>query len=128
MNYRTDFNRVAGLGSAKDGVRHWWFQRLTSVALIPLTFIFVFAMGSSLGGGHQSVTATFANPFIAVSTLLFLIAGFHHLQQGLQVVIEDYVHSKRLATGCFVLNILLCWTFAVIGIFAVVRLSLGIIG
>ena len=126
MSYRTDYIRVAGLGSAREGTRHWWLQRISSVALIPLSIPFVLVFGSSLGEGREAAVQAFGNPLAAISCILFLIVGFHHLQQGLQVVIEDYVHSKRMATALYILNILLCWAFAVTGIFAVARMSFGL--
>lgn len=123
MRYKTDYKRVAGLGSAKDGTRHWWLQRITSIALIPLSFIFVYIVGSSLGE-ENVILSYLKEPFAAIAMILFLIVGFHHLQQGLQVVIEDYVHTKRTATILFILNIFLCWFFAIMGIYAVFKLSL----
>ncbi len=126
MSHRTDYIRAAGLGSAHEGTRHWWLQRITSIALIPLSVPFALVFGSGLGGERDDVIQAFGNPFAAVSVILFLIVGFHHLQQGLQVVIEDYAHSKRAATTLHVLNVLLCWTLAVTGIFAVARMSFGL--
>ena len=126
MNHQTPYNRVAGLGSAREGSRHWWLQRLSSVALIPLSFPFVWIVGSNLGHSREQVITAFANPVAAISTILFLIVGFHHLQQGLQVVIEDYVHTRRLAMTLFILNIVICWTFGVTGIFAVAQMSFGL--
>ena len=125
MNYRTGYSRAAGLGSAGHGTRHWWLQRISSIALLPLTVIFVYLFGSSLGADYENARQTFAHPFNAIVTVLFLIAGFHHLQQGLQVVIEDYVHGKAAFIVFMTANMILCWCLAIIGIFAVVRISLG---
>lgn len=126
MNYRTNYIRVAGLGSAREGTHHWWLQRVSSIALIPLSIPFVWILGTNLGHGREQVIATFGHPLAAVSTILFLIVGFHHLQQGLQVVIEDYVHTKWKTITLFILNILICWTFAVTGIFAVAKMAFGL--
>ena len=103
-------------------------QRCTAIALIPLGFPFVYIIGSSLGKGRESVIAEFSNPIISLLTMLFLLAGFYHLQQGLQVVIEDYVHSERTAKTLLILNTLLCWVFAVLGVFAVAWMWFGLSG
>ena len=126
MSYRSDYMRVAGLGSAHEGTRHWWLQRISSIALILLVVPFILVFGSNLGSERDAVIQAFGHPLIAVATILFLIVGFYHLQQGLQVVIEDYVHSRRTATALYVCNILLCWAFAVSGIFALARISFGL--
>jgi succinate dehydrogenase / fumarate reductase membrane anchor subunit len=94
MQFRTDRQRVQGLGASRDGVGHWWSQRLTSIALVPLTVVF-----------------------------LFPLVGFRHLQQGIQVVIEDYVHDKPLLVGLQLANTLLCLAFAMTGIFAVASIA-----
>jgi succinate dehydrogenase / fumarate reductase membrane anchor subunit len=95
----TPLGRVRGLGSARSGTHHWWMQRVTSVALIPLTVWFAFAVIGLAGAGYEASTAFVANPVNAV--LLLLLAGvtLHHLANGLQVVIEDYVRAEgaRLA-------------------------------
>ena len=123
MDYKTDKARVLGLGSAKDGAGHWWSQRVTSIALIPLTILFIFPFVQSLGGDYQTVRATYANPFHAIVAILFIGATFVHLQQGLQVVIEDYVHDKALLIGALLANTLLNWAFGLTGVFAVAKIA-----
>ena len=123
MDYRTDKQRVLGLGSAKTGTEHWWSQRLTSVALIPLTLLFVFPFARNLGADYEAVRATYANPFHAVVAILFILTLFIHLRQGLQVVIEDYVHEKPVLVAMLVANVVLCAAFAMTGIFAVAKIA-----
>jgi succinate dehydrogenase / fumarate reductase, membrane anchor subunit len=125
MSYKTPMGRVIGLGSAKDGVEHWWSQRVTSVALIPLTLLAVIPLGSAIGAGREAVLATYANPWNAIVMILFVGVTFRHLQQGLQVVIEDYVHDKPWRTGLLLANIALCWTMGLAGVFGVARIALG---
>lgn len=125
MTYKTSYKQVLGLGSAKDGTRHWWLLRLSSIALVPLTPLFVLSFANALGSGYKAVVATYANPWNALVAILFLLVGFQHLKDGLQVVIEDYVHGKAARAGLLVLNSLLCWGLAIAGIFAIVRISLG---
>lgn len=125
MTYQTSYKRVLGLGSAKDGTRHWWLLRLSSVALVPLAPLFVLSFARALGSGYDAVAAAYANPWNALVAILFLLVGFQHLKDGLQVVVEDYVHGKAARAVLIVLNSLLCWGLAIAGVFAVVRISLG---
>ncbi|MBP7001210.1 succinate dehydrogenase, hydrophobic membrane anchor protein [Amaricoccus sp.] len=123
MDYRTDRSRVTGLGSAKEGTGHWWSQRITSVALVPLTLLFIFPFVSSLGAPHADVLDTYGNPFNAIVAILFILTTFVHVQQGLQVVIEDYVHDKPIRTAALLANTLLCWAFGLAGVFAVAKIA-----
>ncbi len=128
MTFRTSFARAAGLGSAKEGTHHWWGQRLTSLALIPLTPLFVFQFGCLLGESRQSVMETLSGFPNSLLVILFLVVGFQHLRQGLQVVIEDYVHARPATVTMLVLNNLLCWGFMIAGIWAVVSIALHATG
>jgi succinate dehydrogenase / fumarate reductase membrane anchor subunit len=96
---RTPLGRVRGLGAARGGTHHWWMQRVTSIALLPLTIWLVFSLAAMPGSTWQEATAWIARPFNAVLLLAFLAAAFHHTASGLQVVIEDYVRGEaaRLA-------------------------------
>jgi succinate dehydrogenase / fumarate reductase, membrane anchor subunit len=123
MSYRTDRQRVAGLGSAKEGVHHFWTQRVTSIALLPLTLLFVFPFARSLGGSYEEVRATYSNPFHAIVAVLFFLVAFRHLQLGLQVIIEDYVSDKAARTAALLANVMLCWAIALAGVFAVLKIA-----
>jgi succinate dehydrogenase / fumarate reductase membrane anchor subunit len=119
MGFKTDYARVHGHGAAGEGLHHWWNQRITSIALIPLTLLFIFPFGRTLGGGHEAFVATYSNLWHALVAVLFIIAAFAHLQQGLQVVIEDYVAGKAARTAALLANTLLCWAFGVAGVLSV---------
>ncbi|GAB4227905.1 MAG: succinate dehydrogenase, hydrophobic membrane anchor protein [Kiloniellaceae bacterium] len=93
-NLRSPLGRVRGLGSAKDGTGHWWAQRLTALALIPLTVWFVGTVVSLIGADYTAVAAWIASPVVAGLLVLLIIATFYHAVLGLQVVIEDYVHHE----------------------------------
>jgi succinate dehydrogenase / fumarate reductase, membrane anchor subunit len=97
---RSPLGRVRGLGAARGGTYHWWMQRVTSVALLPLTIWLVFALASMPDSTWLQATAWIARPFNAVLLLAFLAAAFHHTAAGLQVVVEDYVRGDvaRMAT------------------------------
>jgi succinate dehydrogenase / fumarate reductase membrane anchor subunit len=123
MRYLTDRSRVQGLGTAKEGTGHWWSQRITAIALVPLTILFIFPFVRSLGADHATVVATYSDPFHAIVAILFIAVTFYHLQQGLQVVIEDYVHGKAARTTALLANTLLTWAFGLTGVFAVARIA-----
>lgn len=91
---RSDLARVRGLGSAKSGAGHWWAQRVTALALIPLVVWFVAQIVHLVGAPHAAVVDWVASPIPAILLILLVVATFHHAQLGLQVVIEDYVHGE----------------------------------
>ena len=122
---RTPFARVTGLGSAKDGTGHWWLQRLTALALVPLVIWFVASVVSLAGAEQPAVKAWLANPLAALLMVLFLGTGFYHLKLGLQVVIEDYVHGHGLKVALLVANVFACVLLGGGSILAVLKLTLG---
>lgn len=123
MSFRTARARVTGLGAAHGGTHHWWTQRLSSVALIPLAILFVVPFAGAVGAGHEAVLALYGHPFHAIVAALFLAVTFHHLAQGLQVVIEDYVHDKGWRTGLLIANSLVCAAAGFAGVFAVLKIA-----
>ena len=94
MSLRTPLSQAKGLGSAKEGASHWWLQRLTAIALVPLAIWFAFAVACVGNAGHAEVHAWLSNPFVAVALILFIVATFYHTQLGLQVIVEavSYTH------------------------------------
>ncbi len=124
MRYLTDRKRVEGLGVAHDGVQHFTLQRITAIALLPLAILFVLPFARSLGTDYTQVITTYAQPFNAVIAILFFLTAFTHLRLGLQVVIEDYVHSKGLLATLLIANSLFCWLMTAFGIFAVLKIAL----
>jgi len=122
---RSPLGRAVGLGSAKEGVEHWWRQRMTALALVPLVLWFVVMVIELAGADRQALVAWMHNPMAAVLMILLLAAGFYHAALGLQVVIEDYVHSEGLKIAALVAMRLLCIVFVVRGILAVLKLALG---
>ena len=112
-----------GLGSAKEGVAHWWAQRLTAVALIPLLLWFVIEVIGLTAAPRAAVVAWLHGPFAAIATVLLLIAAFYHMALGVQVVIEDYVHGEWSKITLLVLNKFVAFALAAAGIFAVLRIA-----
>jgi succinate dehydrogenase / fumarate reductase membrane anchor subunit len=93
---RSQLGRARGLGAARAGAHHWWVQRLTSIALVPLTLWFVFAVVGHLGAGQLDMALWIGQPINTVLLLCLVVATFHHMQLGLQVVIEDYCHTDAV--------------------------------
>ena len=123
MTYRTERARVLGLGSAGQGTHHWWLQRISALALIPLAVLFILPFAGVLGGEHGAVLALYAHPVHALVAVLFIGVAFRHLALGLQVVIEDYVHAKAWRTGLLVGSSMFCFTFGLAGVFAVLKIA-----
>lgn len=119
---RSDFARVRGLGPAHDGVGHWWAQRLTALALVPLTLWFVVSIVSLIGADHATVAEWIGRPLPAVVLVLLIVATFHHAQLGMQVVIEDYVHAEGLKIAMILAVKGLAVVLAVTSLFAVLRI------
>lgn len=120
---RSPLGRALGLGSAKAGVAHWWAQRVTAVALIPLVLWFVAALVALTGADRSMVVAWLREPFPAIVTVLLLIAGLYHMCLGIQVVIEDYIHNEATKISAIVFNKLVAFAIAAAGIFAVLRIA-----
>jgi len=122
---RSPVGRAMGLGAAKAGVEHWWLQRLTAVALVPLTLWFVIAIIRLAGADIETVRDWVGSPLPAILLVLLLLATFWHASLGLQVVIEDYVHTELAKLGLLVVVRLACFALAVAGIFAVLCMAVG---
>jgi succinate dehydrogenase / fumarate reductase, membrane anchor subunit len=122
---RTPLGHAIGLGSAKEGVQHWWAQRLTAVALVPLALWFCAGLIAHAGADRTAVFQWLGSPLQAILMVLLLGTGFHHMALGVQVVIEDYVETEWVKIGALILNRFIAYGLAVAGIFAVMRIALG---
>jgi succinate dehydrogenase / fumarate reductase membrane anchor subunit len=125
MAGRSPLGRALGLGSAKEGVEHWWLQRLTAVALVPLSVWFAVVVIRLAGADLDAVETWLAHPLPAILLALLLIATFYHMALGLQVVVDDYVAAPLARLGLVLILRLACFALAVAGIFAVLSLYLG---
>jgi len=125
MNFRTPLGRARGLGSAKQGTGHWLAQRLTAVALIPLTLWFVISVLIHLHADYVTVLNWLHSPAVAVSLVLLLATLYYHAYLGVQMVIEDYVHNGWLKISSLMLLKYICILLAAAGIFAVLRVAFG---
>ncbi len=125
MTMDAPLRRALGLGAAKEGPGHWWAQRVTAIALVPLAFWFVVSVAFMAGGGHDTVRAWLAHPLVAVLMIALIIAMFYHAKLGLQVVIEDYVNYGALRLVLLMGNLFANFLLAVACVLAVVKITLG---
>ncbi len=121
---RSELGRVRGLGSAKSGVAHWWAERVTSIALVPLTIWFICAAVRLVGASHDEVLNWVASPVTIVLLICLLLATFYHMQLGLQVVVEDYVHVDSARFALLLLIRAVCFVAALAGIVSVLKMGL----
>lgn len=125
MAMRTPIARARGLGSAREGVKHWLAQRLTAVANVPLVLWFVFTMVSMRGATHADYVLWLSRPLSATLMILLIVSVFWHARLGVQVVIEDYVHHEAARLVALALSTLLVVALAIACIVAVLKVSLG---
>jgi len=121
---RTPLSRAIGLGSAHSGVRHWWVQRVSAIALVPLTVWFIAAISVHTGADYTTFVAWMRNPVTDILMTLLLVALFYHAALGLQVIVEDYVHSGAKFAAVIAVR-LACFALGVVGILATLRIAVG---
>jgi succinate dehydrogenase / fumarate reductase membrane anchor subunit len=124
--HRTPLARVRGLGSAKSGTSHFWRQRLTAVANVPLTIAFVLIVFALLGRNHAAAQQILGTPLVAIVMLLFIGSITYHMRIGMQVIIEDYVHEETAKLALIMLNTFFAVAVALASAFAIFKLSFGV--
>ena len=122
---RTPLSRARGLGSAKDGLHHWWVQRLTAVALIPLVVWFAVSLVMLSGADYDAARAWIGSPVVMVLLILTVVIGLHHAQLGVQVVIEDYVHNDGVKLALIVAVRFIAVFFGLAAVVAIMRIGFG---
>jgi succinate dehydrogenase / fumarate reductase membrane anchor subunit len=123
QDFRTPVGRARGLGSAKSGTGHFWWQRVTAIALVPLVAWLLGTLVSLVGADLDTVRMTLAKPWNAILLSLFLLATFWHAKLGLQVVIEDYVHERAVEITLQLLVTLACVVGALASLYAIGRIA-----
>jgi len=124
MSLRTPLARARGLGSAKEGLTHWWQQRLTAIALVPLSIWFIASVINLAGAHYEHFQAWLSVPGNTALMLLLLFCVFHHAQLGIQVVIEDYMHGKGAKLAALILVKMTTMLLGVFSAVAVLRAAL----
>ena len=124
-SFRTPLGKVLGLGSAKSGVHHWWMERVTGLAGVPLVLFLLGFIAATAGGGHAAVIAAIRHPIVAALLILAIVIIVRHMQLGMQVIIEDYVHARMILITSLLANSLFCVAVAVTGVAAVLAICFG---
>jgi succinate dehydrogenase / fumarate reductase membrane anchor subunit len=121
---QTPLGRVKGLGAAKSGVHHWWAERVTSVALIPLTLWFVLSVLSLAGHPQPDIAHWVSHPLVAVLLIALIVASFHHTQLGLQMVLEDYLHDEGQRLIWLTVTKAIVWLLGLAAVLSVLKLAI----
>jgi succinate dehydrogenase / fumarate reductase membrane anchor subunit len=123
---RTPLGRVRGLGSAKSGTQHFWHQRLTAVANVPLTIAFVIILITLLGSNHAGAVQILGSPLVAIVMLLFIGSITYHARLGMQVIIEDYIHDEGLKIALVIANTFFTIAVGFACAYAILKLTSGV--
>jgi succinate dehydrogenase / fumarate reductase membrane anchor subunit len=124
--FRTPLARVRALGSAKAGTGHFWHQRLTAIANVPLVIAFVLILVSLLGRSHAAVVQILGSPLVAIVMLLLIGSITYHMKLGMQVIIEDYVHDEKWKFAAVIANIFFAVAVGLAAVYAILKLSFGV--
>ncbi len=122
---RTPLARVRGLGAAKSGTGHFWMQRLTAVANIPLTLAMVVIVVMLAKLDYAGARALVANPLVGILLIAFLVSALVHMRLGMQVIIEDYVHEEGMKIVLILLNTFFAVLMGLASIYAILRIGFG---
>lgn len=122
MSVQTPLGKVRGHGSARSGTHHFWYQRLSAIALLPLTLWFVWAVVRYTGAPYPEVIAFLSHPVSGVAMLMFVLMSLGHMLLGLQVVIEDYIPNEASKLALIVLTNIIVFAIAVTCVVAVLRM------
>ena len=121
--FRTPLKRARGLGAGKSGTDHFWMQRVTAIVLAPLAIWFVWTLVTLVGADLETARDIIARPWNTIIFAVFLVCMFWHAKLGLQIVIEDYVHTRSLEITAHFLNNFLCGLGAIASLYAIARIA-----
>ena len=125
MNLRSPLGRARGLGSAKEGVKHWWHQRVTAIALVFLSTWFVISLLVLTGASYDEARSWLSNPLVTGLCLMTIVFTFYHLKLGIQVVVEDYIHREWMKLGLLVFTDFACIVVGLASTLAVLLVAFG---
>ena len=123
---RTPMRSVRGLGTARSGTAHFWYQRVTSVAGIPLTIGLLLIITALLGRSHAAVVQILGSPVVAIIMLLFIVNTAYHMWIGMQEIILDYVHEDRWKLLSLMANTFFVFAVSLASVYAILKLSFGV--
>ncbi len=125
MSMQTPLGRVRGLGPARSGTSHFWWQRLTAVANIVLTLFLLFSIVFHVGDDYASVKAYLGSPFVSIGLMLFILSVVFHMYLGFKVIVEDYIQHEGWKILFLMGNTFFCIAIGFACLFAVLKLSFG---
>lgn len=125
-DFKTPLKKARGLGSAKSGTDHFWQQRVTALANVPLVLFLISFVISHLSATRPEIIVAMKNPFVSVAMVLALISITWHMRLGLQVVIEDYVHSEGRKLLALTANTFFVTALTAVGVFSILKMSFGL--
>lgn len=124
-SYRTPLSRARGLGSAKEGAGHWISERVSAIALVPLVLWAVYGVLQLAGGDYAFAVHWVQSPLNAVLVVLTLAISFWHMQAGLRVVVEDYIHKALTKSALLIINLFVCGLAGALAIFSILKVALS---
>ncbi len=122
---RTPLGKVRGLGSAKSGTEHFWQQRVTAIANVPLSLLALYVVLTLVGKDFAAAKALLATPLVTIGLILFVVSSTYHMRLGMQIVIEDYVHSEGMKILALLANTFFTIAVGLACVFSLLKVSFG---